>query len=162
MIATAAAPRLVARLRVGLAFSANWWQAGRFLAVGASGFAINLVVFFVLVHGIGVEYRLAAVCSNVVALTSNFMWNRRWTFDASDGRAALQAPRFMLVSVGGLVVNVMVLQFAVEFMALSKLPSEVLASAVAAPINFLGSRQWAFAPRRNEVACDDPCVAELA
>ena len=161
MIAPAVLPRLALRVRAGLAYSANWWQAGRFLVVGASGFAINLVVFAALVQGLGTEYRLAAVCSNIVALTSNFMWNRRWTFDASDGRAALQAPRFMLVSVGGLVVNVMVLQFAVEFMALSKLPSEVLASAVAAPVNFLGSRQWAFSSRRNEVACDGPCVAEL-
>lgn len=162
MIAPAAVPRLALRVRAGLAYSANWWQAARFLVVGTSGFAINLLVFSALVHGIGVEYRLAAVCSNVVALSSNFMWNRRWTFDASEGRARLQAPRFMLVSVGGLIVNVTVLQFAVEFMALSKLPSEILASAVAAPVNFLGSRQWAFSARRERVVSDGSCLAESA
>lgn len=144
MIASWAAPRLPTRVHTGLSHSANWWQAARFLTVGASGFAINLAVFSALVHGMGADYRLAAVCSNAIALASNFMWNRRWTFDASDDRAALQAPRFALVSIGGLVVNLMVLQFAVEFLALQKLPSEVMASAVAAPVNFLGSRQWAF------------------
>ncbi len=162
MIAPTALPRLVLRVRTGLAYSANWWQVARFLAVGASGFAINLVVFSALVHGMGAEYRLAAVCSNVVALASNFMWNRRWTFDANDGRAVIQARRFVLVSAGGLLVNVMVLQLAVELMTLSKLPAEVLASAVAAPVNFLGSRQWAFSSRRQTVTSDGSCVATLA
>jgi putative flippase GtrA len=127
-----------------MSYSANWWQAGRFLAVGASGFAINLAVFSVLVHGFGVDYRLAAVGSNLLALVNNFLWNRRWTFEATAGRAALQAPRFVLVSLGGFVVNLIVLQFAVEFLALPTLGSEVMASAVAAPVNFLGSRLWAF------------------
>ncbi len=139
----------VPRLRAGLLYVGNWWQAARFLAVGASGFAINLVVFSLLVHAAGVDYRLAAVCSNLIALANNFMWNRRWTFKAGDGPARMQASRFALVSLGGFVVNLMVLQFAVELLVVPKLAAETLASAVAAPVNFLGSRQWAFRlPRR--------------
>ena len=144
MISATPIPRLPTRVRSGLAHTANWWQAMRFLAVGASGFAINLLVFSALVHGFGADYRLAALCSNVVALANNFLWNRLWTFRAADGRAALQAPRFALVSVGGIVVNLMVLQLAVESMMLPGLMAETLACAVAAPVNFLGSRQWAF------------------
>ncbi len=144
MISAARVPRLTVRVRSGLARAANWWQAARFLVVGASGFAINLLVFAALVHGVGVDYRLAAVCSNLIALASNFLWNRRWTFEAADGGVKLQAPRFAIVSAVGLLVNLMMLQLAVELLALPKLPSEVMASAVAAPVNFLGSRQWAF------------------
>ncbi|MEA2218397.1 MAG: hypothetical protein QOJ35_1023 [Solirubrobacteraceae bacterium] len=147
MISTAT-PRLAMRVRAGVTHSANWWQAARFLAVGASGFTINLVVFSALVHGLGLNYLLAAVCSNVIALANNFLWNRSWTFKAADGRAALQAPRFALVCVTGFVVNLFVLQFAVEFLLLPRLVSEIVASAVAAPVNFLGSRQWAFRSRR--------------
>lgn len=144
MSATVALPRIAARVRSGLAITANWWEAIRFLTVGASGFAINLAVFSVLVHGAGADYRLAAICSNLLALANNFLWNRHWTFKASDGRAALQAPRFALVSLLGIVVNIVLLQFAVEIVGAPRLVSEVLASAFVAPINFLGSRQWAF------------------
>lgn len=160
MISVAILPRYTTRMRAGLAYAENWWQAARFLAVGASGFAINLAVFSALVHGAGMDYRLAAVCSNLVALANNFLWNRRWTFKAKDGPAGMQASRFVLVSLCGFVVNLMVLQFAVEFLAVPKLASETLASACAAPVNFLGSRQWAF--RSGRSAADGAMTARAA
>jgi putative flippase GtrA len=149
MTSATMALRLSTRVRAGLGHSANWWQAVRFLAVGASGFAINLVTFAALVHGADVDYRLAAVCSNALALTSNFLLNRRWTFRATAGAASMQAPRFAFVSACGLLVNIAVLYLGVGLLSLPRLPGEVLASAVATPVNFLGSRQWAFAAARR-------------
>jgi dolichol-phosphate mannosyltransferase len=139
------------RVIAGLRHLPNWWQLGRFLTVGASGFAINIVLYGLLVHPLGVQYVVAAVISNIVALTSNFFLNRHWTFEATHGRRLLQAPRFALVNAGGFAVNLIVLQFCVEVVGLPKLPAEVMASAVAAPVNFLGSRQWAFRLRRAPV-----------
>jgi putative flippase GtrA len=137
------------RVLTGLRHVPNWWQLGRFLTVGASGFAINIVVYAVLVHPLSIPYVAAAVISNVVALSSNFVLNRRWTFDASHGRRRLQAPRFAVVSAGGFAVNLFVLRLCVEALGVPKLPAEVIASAIAAPVNFLGSRQWAFRRRRS-------------
>jgi putative flippase GtrA len=136
------------RVLTGLRHVPNWWQLGRFLTVGVSGFAINIVVYAVLVHPLSIPYVAAAVISNVVALSSNFVLNRRWTFDATHGRRRLQAPRFAVVSAGGFAVNLFVLRLCVEALGVPKLPAEVIASAIAAPINFLGSRQWAFRRRR--------------
>jgi putative flippase GtrA len=136
------------RLFAGLRHVPNWWQLGRFLTVGASGFVINIVVYAVLVHPLALPYVGAAVVSNVVALSSNFALNRRWTFEATHGRRRLQAPRFAIVSVGGFGVNLFVLRICVEALGVPKLPAEVIASALAAPVNFLGSRQWAFRRRR--------------
>ena len=134
--------------RRGLRHIPNWWQLLRFLTVGASGFAINIAVYWALVHGAGLDYRLSAVISNSVALSSNFVWNRLWTFRATHGRKTEQAPRFFLVNAVGFGVNLLVLQLSVELLGLGKVPAEILASAVAAPVNFLGSRQWAFRLRR--------------
>jgi putative flippase GtrA len=139
------------RVLAGLRHLPNWWQLGRFLTVGASGFAINILLYGVLVHALDVHYVLAAVISNSVALSCNFIVNRAWTFNATDGRRRLQAPRFAVVSAGGFAVNLLVLQLCVEVAGLPRLPAEVLASAVAAPVNFLGSRQWAFRLRRAPV-----------
>jgi putative flippase GtrA len=145
------------RIVAGLRWLPNWWQLGRFLIVGASGFVINIAVYGVLVHPLGVPYILAAVISNTVALASNFFLNRHWTFEATHHRRVLQAPRFAVVSVAGFVVNLLVLRFCVEVADVAKLPAEVIASAIAAPVNFLGSRQWAFRradpePEPTEVA----------
>jgi putative flippase GtrA len=137
------------RVLTGLRHVPNWWQLGRFLTVGASGFAINIVVYAVLVHPLPIPYVAAAAISNVVALSSNFVLNRRWTFDATHGRRRLQAPRFAVVSAGGFAVNLFVLRLCVEALGVPKLPAEVIASAIAAPVNFLGSRQWAFRRRRS-------------
>jgi putative flippase GtrA len=63
----------------------------------------------------------------------------------------LQAPRFAVVSAGGFAVNLLVLQLCVEALGVPKLPAEIGASAVAAPVNFLGSRQWAFRRRHSAV-----------
>ena len=141
------------RLIAGLRHIPNWWQLGRFLTVGASGFAINIVLYGLLVHAISVPYLLAAVLSNVVALSSNFVLNRHWTFEATHHRRLLQAPRFAVVNVGGFAVNLLVLRICVEAAGVPKLPAEVVASAVAAPVNFLGSRQWAF--RRRQPAVEE-------
>jgi putative flippase GtrA len=143
--------RAMDRLLAGLRHLPNWWQLGRFLTVGASGFAINIALYGILVHPLGVYYVVAAVISNLIALSSNFVLNRAWTFEATHGRRRLQAPRFAVVSAGGFAVNLLVLQLCVELIGLPKLPAEVAASAVAAPVNFLGSRQWAFRLRRAPV-----------
>jgi putative flippase GtrA len=139
------------RLLAGLRHLPNWWQLGRFLTVGASGFAINIALYALLVHPLAVQYVVAAVVSNVVALSSNFVLNRQWTFEATHGRRRLQAPRFAVVSAGGFAVNLLVLQACVEALGAPKLPAEIVASAVAAPVNFLGSRQWAFRRRQRAV-----------
>ena len=136
------------RVLDGLRHRPNWWQLGRFLTVGASGFVINIVVYGVLVHPLSTPYVAAAIISNVVALSSNFVLNRQWTFAATHGRRWLQAPRFAIVSAGGFALNLLVLQICVEALGVPKLPAEVIASAIAAPVNFLGSRQWAFRRRR--------------
>jgi putative flippase GtrA len=139
------------RVLAGLRHLPNWWQLGRFLTVGASGFAINIALFALLVHPLGMQYVLAAVVSNLLALSSNFVLNRQWTFEATHGRRRLQAPRFAVVSAGGFAVNLLILQLCVELAGLPKLPAEVIASAIAAPVNFLGSRQWAFRRRQSAV-----------
>jgi len=137
----------VQRIVAGIRWLPNWWQLGRFLTVGASGFAINIVVYAVLVHPLAIPYVASAMVSNVVALSSNFVLNRQWTFKATHGHRRLQAPRFAVVSAGGFAANLLVLRLCVETLGVPKLPAEVIASAVAAPANFLGSRQWAFRRR---------------
>jgi putative flippase GtrA len=64
------------RIVAGIRWLPNWWQLVRFLAVGASGFAINIALYALLVHPLAVPYVAAAIVSNLIALSSNFVLNR--------------------------------------------------------------------------------------
>jgi putative flippase GtrA len=121
----------------------NWIQLVKFGAVGGSGYVINLIVFGLLAKGFDVHHLLAAVGAFCVAVTNNFMLNRYWTFGAGEGDSGFQGPRFLVVSAGSLVINLVVLQLLVSA-GLGDLPSQAIAVAVAMPFNFIGNKVWTF------------------
>jgi len=133
--------------RVGAAARrpASWLQLLKFGLVGGSGYLINLAVFAVLSGSLGVHHTIAAIGAFCVAVSSNFFWNRHWTFAAGDGHAGFQAARFFAVSVAALGVNLVVLEALVSGTEMGDLSSQAIAVAVAMPFNFLGNKLWAFA-----------------
>jgi putative flippase GtrA len=120
-----------------------WAQLGKFCAVGASGYAVNLFVFSLLVHGLGLHFGLAAVLSFVVAVGNNYLWNRLWTFRARGSRVGLQAARFFAVSLAALSLNLVVLTTLVGT-GVSELTAQALAILVVAPASYLANRSWTF------------------
>ncbi len=141
------------RVRQGLRQPHNWFQLVRFSLVGASGYAINLAVYSTLVLGFDVQYVVAALVAFCVAVTNNFALNRSWTFRATEGRMTFQAPRFLIVSLLALGVNLIVLELLVGAAGVPKVPGQAVAILVATPLNFVGNKLWSFsrlAHRRRE------------
>jgi putative flippase GtrA len=142
--ATAVELRPHIRLLHGMRRPANWMQLVRFGVVGAAGFIVNLAVYALFVHSIGVDYHIAAVAAWIVAVLNNFVLNRHWTFDAGDGRARFQAARFVLVSLVAFGCSLLLLTLLVEGAGLAKVPAQALAVAASTPLNFLGNKLWSF------------------
>ena len=140
------APELRAHMRLwhGLRRPANWLQLVRFGAVGGLGFVVNLAVYAFFVHVVGVDYRVAAVAAWLVAVANNFVLNRHWTFDASEGAAHFQALRFLLVSLVAFGVSLLLLTLFVEAAGMPKVAAQALAVAASTPLNFLGNKLWSF------------------
>lgn len=124
---------------------ASWWQLVKFGLVGGSGYLINLGVFVVLSSNLGLHHVAAAIGAFCVAVSSNFFWNRHWTFAAGHGHAGFQAARFFAVSLAALLINLAVLEALVAGPALDDLTAQAIAVAVAMPFNFLGNKLWTFA-----------------
>ncbi|MGK2938796.1 MAG: GtrA family protein [Solirubrobacteraceae bacterium] len=133
------------RVRAGLRKPHNWLQLVRFAAVGASGYVVNLVTFALLVHTADLDYRLAATGAFLVAVTNNFLWNRRWTFRARDGHRGGQAARFLTISVLAFAFNLVVLWLLVERMGIPEVPAQAVAIVAATPLSFVGNKLWSFA-----------------
>jgi putative flippase GtrA len=134
---------VLARVRLALGRPQNWLQLGRFCAVGASGFAVNLAVYTLLLHGAGVHYLLAASGSFLVAVTSNYTWNRLWTFRRQRGHVGYQGLRFLIVSTFALGANLVVLYLLVK-LGVGKLPAQAAAIVLVTPLNFVGNKLWSF------------------
>jgi putative flippase GtrA len=121
----------------------NWVQLAKFCTVGATGYVMNLAVFALLVHGAGVHYLAAAVCSFLVAVTNNYIWNRLWTFRHQRGHAAYQGLRFLAVSTVALGANLLFLSGLVA-LGVPRVPAQATAIVLVTPWNFLANKLWSF------------------
>jgi putative flippase GtrA len=122
-------------------------QFARFAAVGASGYVLNLGVFALAVHGLEVHYRVAAVLGFLVAVTSNFLLNRHWTFVGHGGRGTHQAARFLTVSVAAFLVGLVLLSVLVGGLGVPSVLAQAISIVAATPLSFVVNRRWTFAAR---------------
>jgi putative flippase GtrA len=145
--ATLSAPRRSLRYRVEAALRArrNWEQLVKFCIVGAVGYLINLAVYASLLRA-GLHYLLAATCSFLVAVASNYTWNRVWTFHDRRAGVAAQGMRFLIVSVASLGANLLVLHVLIT-LGLGKLVGQAVAIVLVTPLNFVGNKLWSFRRR---------------
>jgi putative flippase GtrA len=132
------------RLLHGMRRPANWLQLVRFGLVGGVGFIVNVAVYALFVHSVGLDYRAASVVAWLVAVMNNFVLNRHWTFDASEGRAHFQAMRFLVVSLVAEAFSLLLLTLFVQDAGFAKIPAQALAVAASMPLNFLGNKLWSF------------------
>ncbi len=139
-----ARPRLVA----SLLSVRNWQQLGKFCVVGAVGYLINLAIYDALLHA-GLHYLVAATCSFLVAVTSNYTWNRLWTFREHRGHVGVQGMRFLVVSLVALGANLVVLHLLIANAGLDKLLAQAIAIVLVTPLNFVGNKLWSFRRRKH-------------
>ena len=133
------------RLRAGMRRPHNWLQLGKFCAVGASGYVLNLCVFAFAFEVLGVHRLFAATIAFVVAVMNNFWWNRHWTFQARTGPAGFQAARFFAVSVAAFVFAAALLELLASVAGVPELAAQAISIAAATPLNFVGNKMWSFA-----------------
>jgi putative flippase GtrA len=124
----------------------NWVQLAKFCVVGASGYVVNLVVYTLLLKWAGLHYLAAAFVSFLVAVSNNYLWNRRWTFRGQRGHFAYQGMRFAVVSTLALAANLAVLRVLVA-LGVGKVAAQAIAIIAVTPLNFIGNKLWSFRSR---------------
>ena len=134
---------LARRIHLGSRRPSNWLQLVKFAAVGASGYVVNLAVFAVLAQALGLHHLLAAVGAFCVAVSSNYFWNRHWTFRERRGHVYHQGLRFLIVSLGGLALNLSFLRGLVA-LDVGKIFAQAIAAACVMPFTFTANKLWSF------------------
>jgi len=121
----------------------NWVQLAKFGVVGASGYAVNLAAYALLLKEAGLHYAAAATGSFLVAASWNYWWNRSWTFRDQRGSFGIQGMRFFIVSAAVYGANLGVLAALVSS-GLGKIIAQAIAIILVTPLNFLGNKLWSF------------------
>jgi putative flippase GtrA len=130
------------RFHLGLRSHHNWLELLRFCVVGGSGYVINVGLFALAYQSL--PYLIAFAIAFAVAATSNFVWNRVWTFRIEHGVPHVQYARFLAVSLLALVIDLVALALLVEVFGVHKTVAAAIAIVVATPISFLGNKLWSF------------------
>jgi putative flippase GtrA len=119
----------------------------RFALVGGSGVFVNLGVYAGSIYLLGFHYLWAATFSFLLAMTSNFLLNLRWTFKThGQGIKAIrdQYLRYAMVTLVSYGINMAVLWYLVDLHHFHKVVAQLIAIGVTTMSNFLGSKLWAF------------------
>lgn len=124
----------------------------RFSVVGSSGVVMNMAAFSVLSTQLGLHYLAASAIAIELALCSNYLVNNNWTF--ADRRAGFFAVRGLLryhaVSLGGMVVNLVMLQVLAGSVGLNPVLANLAGIAAATVWNLSLHLCWTW-PRRRSV-----------
>ncbi len=130
-------------------------QLGKFAAVGFLNTAIDFGILNLLsaMTGITAGFYLGSI--NVpaagIAMMNSYFWNKFWVFRARGGNAASDLPKFVIVSVGAILVNSAIVAIGTEFPAPAGLgpalwlnATKVLATAASFLWNFVGYKLIVF------------------
>ena len=126
----------------------------KFAFIGGIGTLINLAILWTSVEEFFVHYLWAAVLAFVIADTNNFIWNRWWTF-RSKGKVHGQYSQFLLVSIDGLMLNLIILKSIVEDLmpalgiqedraSLYLVFAQIIAIFLVSVFNFIANSLWTF------------------
>jgi dolichol-phosphate mannosyltransferase len=128
-------------LRLRLARSSRFL---RFIAVGLSGLAIDMLILYLLsdVHTLHWPMTRSAIVAGEVAIINNFCWNDRWTFKDLAGQQTGKRQRFRrflkfnLVCLMGIVLKVLILNVLYNFLFHNQYISNFLAIVCVTLWNF--------------------------
>ncbi len=118
----------------------EWTKILRFGLVGISGIFVNMGLLYALTEVAGLYYLVSAAIAIEVSIVNNFIWNDAWTFkSARDLRLERKISRFgsfQAVSVGGLVINMVILYLLADVAGIYYLVANLVGILIAFAWNY--------------------------
>jgi putative flippase GtrA len=115
----------------------------RYAVVGVIGTIAHFATTIALVEAASANPVVASVIGFLVALAISFMLSRRWVF-ASAAPVARTFPRYVFVSVAGLILNAAIMHLTVDVARVSYLWGLCMVVLIVPVFNFTLNRTWTF------------------
>ena len=121
-------------------------HAVKYYVVGGSGVLVNLGILYALTDFAGFWYTASQVIAISVSISSNFLFNRFWTFSDSieNQRNSVMYIKFLIVSLIGMGIQLGITFALVENIAMYYMYAAGIGILVAGAINYVVNRRWTF------------------
>jgi len=124
-------------------------QFGKFMLVGFSNLAVDFgllnLIMYIFDVDIGFTFSIIKAFSFSVAIINSFIWNKLWTFDYGDeSETGKQFFKFAAVAITGLIINVVVASFIVNFIKVDFVPPRIWVN-IGSLISLVAVLIWDFA-----------------
>ena len=91
-------------------FTVNVKQFIKFSFVGMLNTLIDFGIYYLLTRYAGLYYIYANIISVFIAITNSYLLNRSWTFQSKSKIVGIEAVKFWIVSIVGLILNTLILK----------------------------------------------------
>ena len=110
-----------------------------FIVVGGLATVIDLVVVYLAYQVLGIHYLVATTLAFVIATVFNYWASMRYTFESkfAPGQKYQEFLLFVILSVAGLVLTVVLMYVAVNYWHLAVLAAKILVTIVVMQFNFV-------------------------
>ena len=109
----------------------------KFCVVGFSGMLIDFGTTWLLKEKAGVNKYIANSTGFILAASSNYIWNRVWTFQSNNDQIAVEYFSFIFISLAGLAINNFVIYILNDRLRINFYISKLLAIGVVTIWNFV-------------------------
>ena len=121
-------------------------HAVQFYIVGASGVLVNLGILYILTDIAGFWYVASQVIAISVSITTNFFFNRYWTFGSfvEDKRNSVMYFKFLIISAIGMSIQLAITVSLVESSGFYHMYGAGIGIVIASGINYILNRRVTF------------------
>jgi dolichol-phosphate mannosyltransferase len=114
----------------------------RFLGAGGLGVLLYYLILYTLTDLAGVWYMASAVIASIVNWTSNFVLQKRWTFENKDNKNLhKQAWEYAGMAIGLFLTNLALLYVLVEYLKLWYMGAQVIVTVTLTIISYFITRR---------------------
>lgn len=116
----------------------------KFGVVGGSGVFVDFFFTWLAKEKFGIQKYLANAIGFTIAASTNWFFNRIWTFESSNPDVLIEYTQFLIVSLIGLGINSAVLWFLTDKLKINFYISKLAAIGVTTIWNFIANYLYTF------------------
>jgi len=119
----------------------------RYVLVGGLATIIDWMVFYILVILLGLYYQFSLVISFSLGATTNYAFNKIFTFKCKSRKIISQFSLFSVIAVISLLLSMFLMFFLVDIILLEKMLSRILTTVIMLIINYSMNKYITFNKR---------------
>ncbi|WP_236200404.1 GtrA family protein [Pseudomonas pseudonitroreducens] len=116
----------------------------KFIMVGGLCFGINLATLYILTGVLGVHYLASMLASIVIANTTGWALNRRWTFSPSGLPATKEFLKYFSANMLLFLASMALMALLVSGLGINYLVASAVIAIGMTAVNFIIHRDWSF------------------